>query len=239
MMAAAAVFTLSLVSCSTSGEEGRPDPSGTPTVAHSQPATHRSRATALTGGTAELTGRGVARTDPIRPDPRQTVVIFVLTATQGDTPAPAVSVEGGGTRWNPIAETEKIADAPRGLAGFWATGVKPGPLTIRYPDSVDQSTMWTVAQAPGSILGSASNPGGELETTHSVSLPAPPSGIVIAAFGVGQDDVKVDPPFKELVRSEPSRIGATCVLAWAWGQGTASVSFTPPGHSIATAIVLG
>jgi hypothetical protein len=174
----------------------------------------------------------------IRPDPHDTVLVFVAVLSVELQPVGAPSVTGGGAHWTQIEGTQKNSLSTRGLFAFAASNVRPGPLTIGLPTGTRATTCWSIVEARGSVLRTITNPAGALETSHSITMPDP-TGLVVAAWAIGQEvPATVEPPFQELGQVHTVNPGATCLSAWGLAD-TATATWSQPGHSIAIAVELG
>jgi hypothetical protein len=121
---------------------------------------------------------------------------------------------------------------------FGADHVGPGPLTFTFPPSAKTAVCWTVVAAPGSVLRTVIDVSGDLETSHSVGIDGP-TGIVLAIFGIGQQEpLQVEPPFQQLEQVHTASPGATCVTAWSRSP-RATVRWGQPGHAMAAAVEVG
>jgi hypothetical protein len=199
---------------------------------------HATRAVHLSTGQEPPLGLATIPTEPIRPDPRDTVLVFVLLLSVELQPVPIPSVTGGGTHWTEIEDTQKNSFSTRGLSAFAASNVRPGRLAIRLPEGTRATTCWSIVQGKGSVLRTSTQAVGALETSHSVTLPDP-TGLVVAAWGIGQEvPAMVEPPFHELGEVHTVNPGATCLTAWGTTD-TATATWSQPGHSIAIAVELG
>jgi hypothetical protein len=134
-----------------------------------------------------LVGTGSVTTAPITPDPTSTVLVGVSTLT-GEAPAPVPSLTGGGVRWTPLTSVTEVRNGvsgPRLLTLFASEGVSSGPLTIGVPPQDRQNVSWSVVQASGRVVQTGSTGEPLAGPPAQVSLPAAPSGTVVAFFLVG------------------------------------------------------
>jgi hypothetical protein len=118
---------------------------------------------------------------------------------------------------------------------FAATGVQPGRLKFTFP-SMKGWLAWSVVQAAGTIAqtGTATSTNlltGDRVTSLSVSLPARPTGVVIAGFTSGQTgDMLAISPAATLANGHSSYLTMESQFTRAQSQ---SASWTQIAHAMA------
>lgn len=171
--------------------------------------------------------------------PNEDNLVFVYISLATSTTAPTPTLTGEGVTWTLLGSFYKSPGAPRNLSVYYAIGAQPGTLTISGLVPPKTHLTWSVAQGGNSIVQTATDVTGALETSHSVTLAAAPEGAVVAGFLVGQQGTVDDgPPYVDLGQGHTSFF--TTFSEWdVDGPGdyqTATAYWTQPGHSIGTAI---
>ena len=176
-----------------------------------------------------------AATSAIKPDRSKRVLVFVTIGSGGTEQVTAPTLSGGRVTWRRVTTVTRGNHLSRLEVLYAATAVKRGRLRFTFP-SMKGWLSWSVVQAPGRLVQTGTSisqsplTGGRV-TSLSVSLPARPTGVVIAGFTSGQTgDMLAVSPAATLANGHSSYLTTESQFARTRSQ---SASWTHLAHAMA------